>query len=73
LIGLTQSFWVALLLAPIVVGVIRAVTEVATLRPNLPAGATVKAMTRVTAPWLTLEQFLDEPVVTHLHCQVGAR
>jgi branched-chain amino acid transport system permease protein len=33
LIGLTHSFWVALLLAPLVVGVIGAITEVATLRP----------------------------------------
>ena len=33
LIGLTQSFWIALVLAPLVVGVVGAVTEVATLRP----------------------------------------
>jgi branched-subunit amino acid ABC-type transport system permease component len=33
LIGLTHSFWVALLVAPLVVGVLGAVTEVATLRP----------------------------------------
>jgi branched-subunit amino acid ABC-type transport system permease component len=33
LIGATQSFWVALLLAPLAVGVLGAVTEVATLRP----------------------------------------
>ena len=33
LIGLTQSFWVALVAAPLIVGVIGAVTEVATLRP----------------------------------------
>jgi branched-subunit amino acid ABC-type transport system permease component len=33
LIGVTQSFWVAMLLAPLVVGVLGAVTEVATLRP----------------------------------------
>ena len=32
-IGLTHSFWVALVVAPLVVGVIGAVTEVATLRP----------------------------------------
>ena len=32
-IALTHSFWLALLLAPLVVGVIGAVTEVATLRP----------------------------------------
>ena len=33
LIGVTHSFWVAMLLAPLVVGVVGAVTEVATLRP----------------------------------------
>jgi branched-chain amino acid transport system permease protein len=33
LIGLTHSFWIALMLAPLVVGVVGAVTEVATLRP----------------------------------------
>ncbi|HKQ64103.1 MAG TPA: branched-chain amino acid ABC transporter permease, partial [Methylomirabilota bacterium] len=33
LIGLTQSFWVALLLGPLVVGVVGALTEVTTLRP----------------------------------------
>jgi branched-chain amino acid transport system permease protein len=32
-IGLTHSFWVALIVAPLVVGAIGAVTEVATLRP----------------------------------------
>jgi branched-chain amino acid transport system permease protein len=32
-IALTESFWVALVLAPVAVGVIGAVTEVATLRP----------------------------------------
>jgi branched-subunit amino acid ABC-type transport system permease component len=32
-IGVTQSFWVALVAAPLVVGLIGAVTEVATLRP----------------------------------------
>lgn len=32
-IGLTQSFWVALIAAPILVGALAAVTEVATLRP----------------------------------------
>ena len=32
-IALTQSFWVALVVAPLAVGVIGAVTEVATLRP----------------------------------------
>ncbi len=32
-IGLTQSFWVALVLAPLAVGVVGAVTEVLTLRP----------------------------------------
>ena len=32
-IGLTQSFWIALLLAPLAVGVLGALTEVATLRP----------------------------------------
>lgn len=32
-IGLTGSFWVALLAAPLIVGVIAAVTEAATLRP----------------------------------------
>jgi len=32
-IGVTQSFWVALVAAPVIVGVIGAVTEVATLRP----------------------------------------
>jgi len=32
-IGLTGSFWVALILAPLAVGVLGAVTEVATLRP----------------------------------------
>ena len=32
-IGLTHSFWVALLAAPLLVGVLGAVTEVATLRP----------------------------------------
>jgi branched-subunit amino acid ABC-type transport system permease component len=32
-IGATQSFWVALLLAPVLVGAVAAVTEVATLRP----------------------------------------
>jgi branched-chain amino acid transport system permease protein len=33
LIGVTHSFWIALLLAPLVVGVVGAITEVATLRP----------------------------------------
>jgi branched-chain amino acid transport system permease protein len=33
LIGVTHSFWIALVLAPLVVGVVGAVTEVATLRP----------------------------------------
>jgi branched-subunit amino acid ABC-type transport system permease component len=33
LIGLTHSFWIALLLAPLAVGVVGALTEVATLRP----------------------------------------
>ena len=33
LIGLTHSFWIALLLAPLAVGVVGAVTEIATLRP----------------------------------------
>jgi branched-subunit amino acid ABC-type transport system permease component len=33
LIGATHSFWVALLLAPLAVGILGAVTEVATLRP----------------------------------------
>ena len=32
-IGLTHSFWVALIVAPLIVGVIGAITEVATLRP----------------------------------------
>ena len=32
-IGVTQSFWVALVAAPLAVGVVGAVTEVATLRP----------------------------------------
>jgi branched-subunit amino acid ABC-type transport system permease component len=32
-IGLTGSFWLALLLAPVIVGVIGAITEAATLRP----------------------------------------
>ena len=32
-IGVTQSFWVALVAAPVIVGVIGALTEVATLRP----------------------------------------
>jgi branched-chain amino acid transport system permease protein len=32
-IGVTQSFWVALVAAPLIVGVLGAVTEVATLRP----------------------------------------
>jgi branched-chain amino acid transport system permease protein len=32
-IGVTQSFWVALILAPLAVGVVGAVTEVLTLRP----------------------------------------
>jgi branched-subunit amino acid ABC-type transport system permease component len=32
-IGLTQSFWVALIAAPLLVGALAAVTEVATLRP----------------------------------------
>jgi branched-subunit amino acid ABC-type transport system permease component len=32
-IGVTHSFWVALLLAPLAVGVVGAVTEMATLRP----------------------------------------
>ena len=32
-IGVTQSFWVALIAAPLLVGLIGAVTEVATLRP----------------------------------------
>ncbi len=32
-IGLTQSFWVALILAPLMIGVLGAVTEVATIRP----------------------------------------
>jgi branched-subunit amino acid ABC-type transport system permease component len=32
-IGVTRSFWVALVLAPLLVGVLGAVTEVATLRP----------------------------------------
>jgi branched-chain amino acid transport system permease protein len=32
-IGLTHSFWIALVAAPLIVGVIGAVTEVATLRP----------------------------------------
>src|SRR3990172_5056556 len=32
-IGVTQSFWVALVVAPLLVGVVGAVTEVATLRP----------------------------------------
>jgi branched-chain amino acid transport system permease protein len=32
-IGATQSFWVALLLAPVLVGALGALTEVATLRP----------------------------------------
>ena len=32
-IGLTQSFWVGLIAAPLIVGAIGAVTEVATLRP----------------------------------------
>ncbi len=32
-IGLTHSFWLALIAAPLIVGVIGAVTEVATLRP----------------------------------------
>jgi branched-subunit amino acid ABC-type transport system permease component len=33
IIGLTQSFWVALIAAPLLVGAVGAVTEVATLRP----------------------------------------
>jgi branched-chain amino acid transport system permease protein len=33
IIALTQSFWVALVLAPIIVGVLGAITEVTTLRP----------------------------------------
>lgn len=33
IIGLTQSFWVALLLAPLAVAILAVVTEVATLRP----------------------------------------
>ena len=33
LIGLTHSFWIALVLAPLAVGVVGAVTEIATLRP----------------------------------------
>ena len=33
LIGLTHSFWIALLLAPLAVGIVGAVTEIATLRP----------------------------------------
>jgi branched-chain amino acid transport system permease protein len=33
LIGLTHSFWIAILIAPLVVGVVGAITEVATLRP----------------------------------------
>src|SRR5207244_9995886 len=33
LIGLTHSFWIALVLAPLVVGLVGAFTEVATLRP----------------------------------------
>jgi len=32
-IGVTHSFWVALLIAPLLVGVVAAVTEMATLRP----------------------------------------
>ncbi|MGH7314315.1 MAG: branched-chain amino acid ABC transporter permease [Candidatus Rokuibacteriota bacterium] len=32
-IGITQSFWVALLIAPLLVGVVGALTEVITLRP----------------------------------------
>ena len=32
-IGVTQSFWVALVAAPLLVGALAAVTEVATLRP----------------------------------------
>ena len=32
-IGATQSFWVALLVAPLLVGIVAALTEVATLRP----------------------------------------
>jgi branched-chain amino acid transport system permease protein len=32
-IGLTHSFWIALVVAPVIVGVLGAVTEVATLRP----------------------------------------
>jgi branched-subunit amino acid ABC-type transport system permease component len=32
-VGLTQSFWVALIAAPLLVGALAAVTEVATLRP----------------------------------------
>ena len=33
MIGLTGSFWIALLAAPLIVGIIAAVTEAATLRP----------------------------------------
>jgi branched-chain amino acid transport system permease protein len=33
LIGLTHSFWIALVLAPLAVGIVGAVTEIATLRP----------------------------------------
>jgi branched-chain amino acid transport system permease protein len=32
-IGLTQSFWLALLIAPLLVGVLGAITEITTLRP----------------------------------------
>jgi branched-chain amino acid transport system permease protein len=32
-IGLTRSFWIALVLAPLLVGVVGAITEVATIRP----------------------------------------
>src|SRR5438093_2598488 len=33
LIGFTQSFWIAILIAPLLVGVVGAITEIATLRP----------------------------------------
>jgi branched-chain amino acid transport system permease protein len=32
-IGLTQSFWMALVLAPLLIGVLGAITEIATIRP----------------------------------------
>jgi len=36
-IGMTHSFWAALVVAPIAVGRDRAVTEVTTLRPLYPS------------------------------------